>query len=85
MPGWPFFIVTMPRQGFRMKKKAKLMGAHWEESGESKLYQLYRRVEDVAGDLEQRRQGGWVPTKKYIEELYDIAIQLKVLDTEVES
>ena len=62
--------------------KEKIMGEHWETSGYSRLYQLYRRVESVAHRLEKRRQHGWVPTKKYIAELYDIATQLKVLDGE---
>jgi hypothetical protein len=60
----------------------EIMGEHWNTSGYSKLYQLYRRVEAVAHRLEKRRQHGWVPTKKYIAELYDISIQLKVLDLE---
>jgi len=71
----------MPRQGDRDVKQ-KLMGEHWNESGYSKLYQLYRRVEMVAHRLEKRRQHGWVPTKKYIAELYDISAELKVLDAQ---
>jgi hypothetical protein len=62
--------------------KQKLMGEHWNTSGYSKLYQLYRRVAAVAHRLERRRQRRWVPTKKYIAELYDISDQLKVLDLE---
>jgi hypothetical protein len=62
--------------------KKELIGEHWNESGYSKLYQLYRRVEFVAHKLEKRRQLKWVPTKKYMEELYDISTQLKVLDGE---
>jgi len=62
--------------------KQKPMGAHWEESGYSKLYQLYRRVQLVAVKLNRRRKLRWVPTKKYITELYAIADQLKVLDRE---
>jgi len=62
--------------------KQKLIGEHWNESGYSKLYQLYRRVAFVAHRLEKRRQCGWVPTRKYIAELYDISTQLKVLDNE---
>lgn len=57
------------------------MGAHWSRTNYSKLYQLYRRVENVAVKLEERRRGGWVATKDYIEELLDIAAQLKVLDS----
>jgi hypothetical protein len=68
-----------------MKTKKQPMGAHWNDTEYSKLYQLYRRVEDVATALEKRRQGGWVPSKPYIEELFDIAIQLKVLDKGVKS
>jgi hypothetical protein len=62
--------------------KQKLIGEHWNTSGYSKLYQLYRRVETVAHRLNKRRRRGWVPTKKYIAELYDISDQLKVLDLE---
>jgi hypothetical protein len=62
-----------------MKEKAA-MGAHWNDTTYSKPYQLYRRVEDVARKLEKRRQNGWVPTRPFITELYDIASQLKVLD-----
>jgi len=58
----------------------RLMGAHWNHSGYSKLYQLYRRVELVTRKLDQRRKKKWVPTRKYIAELYDVATQLKVLD-----
>jgi hypothetical protein len=47
------------------------------------LYQLYRRVEKVAADLEKRRRDGHVPTKEHIEELNHIAIELKVLDKKV--
>jgi hypothetical protein len=52
----------------------------WEQTNYSKLYQLYRRVEDVAHDLETRRQQDMKVTKGLVEELYDIAIKLKVLD-----
>jgi hypothetical protein len=62
--------------------KQKLIGEHWNESTYSKLYQLYRRVAFVAHRLEKRRQHGWVPTKKYIAELYDISTELKVLDSQ---
>ncbi|MGB8116999.1 MAG: hypothetical protein WCF22_24695 [Candidatus Sulfotelmatobacter sp.] len=61
-------------------KKKEPMGAHWEKTKYPKLYQLYRRVEGVATALEKRRQSGWVPSKPYIDELFDIAMQLKVLD-----
>jgi len=57
------------------------MGEHWNATGYPKLYQLYRRVETVARQLEIQRQRGWVPTKKYIAELYDISIQLRVIDS----
>jgi hypothetical protein len=60
--------------------KKKLMGEHWNATGYSELYKLYRRVETVAHHLEKQRQSGWVPTKKYIAELYDISTQLKKLD-----
>ena len=60
----------------------KLMGDHWKESGYAPLYQLYRRVEAVASQLERRRRKGWVPAVRYIDELYDISIQLKVLDSQ---
>jgi hypothetical protein len=53
-----------------MKTTKQPMGAHWNETGYSKLYQLYRRVEDVATSVEQRRQGGWVPSKRYIKERF---------------
>ena len=68
-----------------MKRTMEPMGAHWNDAGYSKLYQLYRRVEDAARALEKRRQNGWVPSKPYIEELFDIAIELKVLDKKVRS
>ena len=63
--------------------KEKLMGEHWNATGYSKLYKLYRRVETVAHQLEVRRRRGWSPTKKYIAELYDISTQLKILDGEI--
>ena len=44
------------------------MGALWKESGYDPLYQHYRRVEDVARDVEKRRRRGWVATKEYINE-----------------
>lgn len=56
------------------------MGSHWDNTGYSKLYQLYRRVEDVARELANRNRKGWAPLKKHVEELYDISIELKVLD-----
>lgn len=62
--------------------KEEPMGAHWDDSGYSKLYQLYRRVQIVAVKLNKRRKLRWVPTKRYITELYAIADQLKVLDGE---
>jgi hypothetical protein len=62
--------------------KREPMGAHWDASGYSKLYQLYRRVQMVAVKLNRRRKLRWVPTKRYISELYAIANQLKVLDGE---
>ncbi len=62
------------------KSKRPPLGAHWNETNAPKLYQLYRRVETVAVHLETRRKGGWCATRPYIEELRDIAIQLKVLD-----
>jgi hypothetical protein len=37
-------------------------------------------VEAVATELENRRRENWGPTKAIIEELFDIATQLKVLD-----
>jgi hypothetical protein len=61
-------------------KKQSAMGAYWNDTKYSKPYQLYRRVEDVARKLEERRQNGWVPTRPFIIELYDIASQLKVFD-----
>jgi len=67
------------------KLKQPPMGAYWNETGCSKLYQLYRRVEDVATALEKRRQSGFVPAKPYVEELFDIATQLKILDKKVKS
>ena len=62
-------------------KSAETMGAYWKKSGYSPLYQLYRRVETVATKLEQRRRKGWVPSKEYIAELYDISVELKILDS----
>jgi hypothetical protein len=56
------------------------MGAHWNETAYSKEYQLYHRVEAVATELENRRKENWGPTKAIIDELFDIATQLKVLD-----
>lgn len=77
---------SVPVNMSKPKKRAKqTMGAHWKETGYSPLYQLYRRVETVASQLEKRRQSGWIPTKAHIEELDDIAVQLKVLDSEKSS
>ncbi len=61
------------------KKDEEPMGAHWNETAYPKNYQLYRRVETVATQLEKRRQNGWTPLRKHIVELYDISIQLKVM------
>lgn len=57
-----------------------IIGVHWNQSGHSLLYQLYRRLETVALILEKRRRHGHVATKKYIAELYDISSELKELD-----
>ena len=65
-----------------MRKPKVLLGAKWAETSYPKLYQLHRRVENVAIELEMRRKGGWCATKPYIEELFDIAIQLKALDSQ---
>ena len=56
------------------------MGEHWNATAYSKLYQLSRRVETVARELEMRRKRGWVPATKYITELNDISRELKGLD-----
>ena len=61
-------------------KKPELMGAYWRDTNYSPLYQLYRRVETVASQLCERQKNGWAPLKKHVNELYDISIQLKVLD-----
>lgn len=61
------------------------LGSHWESTTNSELYQLYRRVEDVAVELEKRRKNGWAATRPYIEELNAIAIKLKILDTKIAS
>jgi hypothetical protein len=61
-------------------KRQEILGAHWKRTGHSPIYQLYRRVEAVAARLERRRQKGWVPTRKYINELYEISRELKLLD-----
>ncbi|GEM_PF-2613301 len=61
------------------KNKKPAMGENWL-SHHSDLYRLYRRVAEVARVLEERRRNGRVPAKKYIEELDDIANQLKALD-----
>ncbi len=46
----------------------------------SKLYDLHRRLENIASALDQRRRNGWVPSKPYIAKLYEIATELKILD-----
>lgn len=56
------------------------MGAHWNDTNYSKAYQLYRRIETVAVQLNKRRSKGHVATREFIAELFDIADQLKVLD-----
>jgi hypothetical protein len=66
-------------------KKQTTKREHWESTNYPKLYQLYRRVEDVATELEKRRQSGWAATKPLIAELFDIATELKVLDHSVKS
>lgn len=43
------------------KPKKPLMGAHWMETSHPKQYQLFRRVEDVATELANRRINGWGP------------------------
>ena len=70
----------MTKQNKSRKPLEQRMGAHWKETGSPPLYQLYRRVETVASHLERRRKRGWAPGKTYIHELYDISIQLKMLD-----
>ncbi len=64
-------------------KKSQPMGAHWKETGYSPLYQLYRRVETVARQLRKRQKSGWAPLRKHVDELYDISIQLKILDKQL--
>jgi hypothetical protein len=66
-----------------MKKEP--FGSHWEKTSYSKLYQLYRRVEDVSRGLEKRRSNGWVASRPYIEELNAIAVALKLLDKQTPS
>jgi hypothetical protein len=66
-----------------MKKEP--LGSHWEKTGYSRLYQLYRRIEDVSRALEKRRSNGRVATKLYIEELNAIAMALKILDKQTPS
>ena len=63
----------------------KPIGSHWDDTSYTKLYQLYRRVETVARELEQRRQRKWQPLKIHIDELYDISLQLKVLDKKIKT
>lgn len=41
-----------------------------------------RRVEDIATQLEIRRKNNWGSTQAIIDELFDIATQVKVLDEE---
>ncbi|MBZ5672184.1 MAG: hypothetical protein LAO04_20980 [Acidobacteriia bacterium] len=65
------------------KKEPELMGAHWKDTNYSPLYQLSRRVETVARQLGDRRKKGWTSHKKHVNELYDISIQLKVLDKKI--
>jgi hypothetical protein len=62
------------------RKEPELMGAFWKDTKYSSLYQLYRRVEDVACQLGERQKKGWAPLKKHVSELYDISAQLKALD-----
>ena len=65
------------------KKEPEPMGTYWNDTNYSRLYQLYRRVETVAQQLGDRQKKGWAPLKKHVVELYDISIQLKVLDGKV--
>jgi hypothetical protein len=67
----------------KSKTEPELMGAHWKKTDYSRLYQLCRRVEAVARQLGDRRKKGWTSHKKHVKELYDISIQLKVLDRKV--
>lgn len=41
-------------------------------------YEVSRKVESIARALETRRKKGWVATKTYIHQLYDIADSLKM-------
>jgi hypothetical protein len=68
-----------------MKTKKAAIGAHWEKTHYPPLYQLYMRVEHVAAALEKRRQQGWGATKPIVDELFDIAVKLKVLDGTMKS
>jgi hypothetical protein len=61
-----------------MKDKNKL-GSHWNDTKYSKNYQLYRRIEAVARQLEERRLRGHQPLKKHVAELYDIAQKTKAM------
>jgi hypothetical protein len=65
----------------KTQKPTETMGAHWEQTLFSPLYRLSRRVETVARKLERRRKRGWVATKKYIAELYEISTKLKIIDS----
>ena len=58
--------------------------AHGKDVSFSELYdQLSRRLDDIAGKLEKRRQRGLLSTKPLIEELHVIAATLKIIDAYV--
>jgi hypothetical protein len=62
-----------------MTSAKKPMGAYWKESKFSETHQLYRRIETVASQLEQRNWNGWRPLKKHIIELRDISYEVRDL------
>ena len=62
-----------------MKRKEPI-GAYWKETPFSPLYQLSRRVEQMAELLERRRRDGHGARVEHIQELSAIALELKDLD-----
>ena len=46
----------------------------------SELCQLHLDVERIAHQLRERTKKGWAPLRKHVDELYEIAMKLGILD-----
>lgn len=60
-----------------MKKEQEAMGAYWMKTKYPVTYQLFRRLEKVADQLEKRRLEGHGPLRAHVVELRDISFTIR--------